>query len=463
MDWCGRWESPFQEYVESFAGLIGDQRTKRTFAEILKGIVGGGSLVCEQIARHSPVLSRVKHGTQRVIRLAKGQSTRRSQLTAEPLVSRLRERGLAQLKPSSAEGVWLILDQSNLCKPYAQEMPELMYVLDLDKRLVPGYRTMNVLGVTPGRRGLLYHHLYSSEAEDFVSESMETRVALQTTLRALREAGISSPITWIMDRDFDDVAAWRTIWEDSAHLLCRVKHTERLVRFRQHCGSWQEGDIAQACAHLQPLVQCPSEMKMRLGRQKRAKRQTVQVSISACPLELVYDQNVRRPGAELWVCKALWLVRVAALKAHEEPWLLITDWPVEDAEMALQIFRMYRERWAIEDSFHYTKTCLGWEEVQLLHFEAVRTLVAMSWVAAGFLYELGVTLDWPEVQLLARLGGWTPHKDRRPGRIVITRGLAALLHTYTTEAILQDYIHEHGGLPPGIAALIRDFGGPDLC
>jgi hypothetical protein len=124
---------------------------------------------------------------------------------------------------------------------------------------------------------------------------------------------------------------------------------------------------------------------------------------------------------------------------------------------------MYRERWAIEDSFHYTKTCLGWEEVQLLHFEAVRTLVAMSWVAAGFLYELGVTLDWPEVQLLARLGGWTPHKDRRPGRIVITRGLAALLHTYTTEAILQDYIHEHGGLPPGIAALIRDFGGPDLC
>jgi hypothetical protein len=78
MDWCRQWESPFQEYVESFAGLIGDQRPKRTFEEILKGIVGGGSLVCEQIAKHSPVLSRVKHDTQRVIRLTKGQSTRRS-------------------------------------------------------------------------------------------------------------------------------------------------------------------------------------------------------------------------------------------------------------------------------------------------------------------------------------------------------------------------------------------------
>jgi hypothetical protein len=37
-----------------------------------------------------------------------------------------------------------------------------------------------------------------------------------------------------------------------------------------------------------------------------------------------------------------------------EPWLLITDWPVTDAESTLRIFGMYRQRWAVEDSFKFT-------------------------------------------------------------------------------------------------------------
>jgi hypothetical protein len=31
----------------------------------------------------------------------------------------------------------------------------------------------------------------------------------------------------------------------------------------------------------------------------------------------------------------------------------------------------------------------GWEEVQVLDWQALRTLVALGWVAAGFLYGLG--------------------------------------------------------------------------
>jgi hypothetical protein len=49
-----------------------------------------------------------------------------------------------------------------------------------------------------------------------------------------------------------------------------------------------------------------------------------------------------------------------------------------------------------------TKECLGWEEVQVLDLRGIGTLVAMAWVAVGFLYQLGVTLEWAEVQLLAR-------------------------------------------------------------
>lgn len=134
--------------------------------------------------------------------------------------------------------------------------------------------------------------------------------------------------------------------------------------------------------------------------------------------------------------------------------MLITDWPVTDARSAVHIFRMYRQRWAVEDSFKLTKQCLGWEEVQLLDLTGVRTLVALSCVATGFLYELGVTLKWPEVQLLARLGGWTPRPDRKPGKIVLTRGLRRLLDMLVTEAFLDQYVAEHGALPPRIAAFL---------
>src|SRR3712207_7507269 len=62
--------------------------------------------------------------------------------------------------------------------------------------------------------------------------------------------------------------------------------------------------------------------------------------------------------------------------------------------------------WAAEDSFKFTKDCLGWEEVQV-----IRPLVALGWVAAGFLYELGVTREWAEVWVLAR------RKDRKSTRL----------------------------------------------
>ena len=75
-------------------------------------------------------------------------------------------------------------DGSDLRKPYAEMMPDLMQVKDLDGELVPGYRTLNMLGVTPKRRGVLYHRLFSSTEADFISEPAEVQQALQTVHQA---------------------------------------------------------------------------------------------------------------------------------------------------------------------------------------------------------------------------------------------------------------------------------------
>jgi hypothetical protein len=391
-----------------------------------------------------------------------GESTKRSpHLDAAHLTATLRTHAVAHVGSVPADELWLIADGSELRKPHARDMPHLMRVKDLDGGLVNGYRTLNVLGITPNRRGVLYHRLFSSQAPGFVSESYEVQQALTTVSGAIAPLKARMAVTWILDSGFDDVAVWRTIWEQAEHVVGRVKHTDRLIRYQDRTGGWQDGDIAQAQQHVRYLGRAETMMVVQRGRQQRPKEQRVPVELWACPIRLQYDLNVRRPGAHKEAEQPLWLVEVRLPDTPLEPWLLVTDWPVVDEPSALRIFCMYRQRWAAEDSFKFTKDCLGWEEVQVMDLEAVRTLVALAWVAAGFLYELGVTLEWAEVWLLARLGGWVPHKDRTPGKITLTRGLRRLMELLTTEAILAAYLKEHGAFPAKIAALLGGWQPPE--
>jgi hypothetical protein len=130
------------------------------------------------------------------------------------------------------------------------------------------------------------------------------------------------------------------------------------------------------------------------------------MELSAVPIRVFHPEEKSRT-------KPVWLVRAKVVGAVGTPWYLLTDWAVTDAESAWRIFRFYRRRWAVEDTFKFIKTSFGIGEVQMLSFEAVRLLVAYGWVAAGFLFHLGLTMEQPEVHLLAYLGGWEARKIAR--------------------------------------------------
>lgn len=451
-------ETVLHSYLDGFGSLVGDRRTEQLFRGIVQGIIGAESLVCSRISAFSPLLaSSGDNAEQRIRRMAKGETTKRSDLDADHLVERLQALGVQRLKDE--EELWVIVDPSELRKPYAHEMEYLQQVRNLDEvGTVPGYRTINVLGVgREGRRGILYHHLFSSRAEDFDSESKEIRRALDSVGEALAErAGKAS---YIMDTQFDDVAVWGAIWEQGNHVVCRLKHQERVVErpIGEDPGKpevWLRMSVSEAKGWARELARVRSEMLVCKRGQRYRKRQPVTARIAATPIRVSYQVDIRTRFGGAIREKQAWLVVVTLENVDWEPWVLLTDWPVEDAESALRVFRMYRQRWAVEDCFKFTKGVLGWEDVQLLDFEGVRTLVALGWVAAGFLYELGVTLEWPEVRLLARLGGWVERPDRPPGKTIITRGLQRLLDHWATDAILLDEIARHGQLPPRLAALI---------
>jgi Transposase DDE domain len=380
--------------------------------------------------------------------MLRGETTTRSPLDAEAVVAALQAHGVEQLRDEPS--VWVIVDGSDLRKPHAAEMAHLQRVKRRDGAgTVPGYPTLNVIGVGPARRGLLYHQLYSSAAPDFVSAPAEVQTALASVGAALApQVATGTEVTAIFDSGFDDQAVWGTVWGQGWSLVCRLCHRDRLVRPAPAAPPRPLADLAP---RLRVLAQVQAEMVVRKVGQPRPKLQPVTASVAATPVVVPYHGRAAAAPVQERAC---WLVEIRLERVAAEPWWLLTDRPVETADQATEIFRMYCQRWAIEDAFKVAKTCLGWEEVQLLAYEAVRLLVALGWVAAGFLFALGVTLEWPEVRLLQRLGGGEARANRPPGKQVLSRGLRRLFDLLATEAIVADEERRAGGLPPRIAAML---------
>lgn len=441
-------------YVTPFTQLAGDRRTGQLIGDVIGGIIGSESLVCSRIAAFSPPLAAGRSSAERIRRMLSGETTKRADLDPDDLVARLQAHGVDQLR--GEEAIWVVFDGTDLRKPHAAHMESLQQVKRLDRQgTVPGYPTLNVLGIgTDGRRGLLYHRLYSSVAPGFQSEPAEVQAAIRSVGAAL--APLEADVTAIYDSGFDDQATWGETWEQGMHLVCRLYHRDRLVR---PAADQPRCHLDEVAPRLEALAQVEAEMVVQKIGQRRPKRQPITATVAAVPVHVPYRRHAAA-GENAEGERACWLVEVRLEGTRIEPWWLLTDRPVETAEQATEIFRMYCQRWAIEDVFKFVKQCLGWEGVQVLAYDAVRLLVALGWVAAGFLFELGVTLEWPEVRLLRRLGGGEERDDRPPGKQVLTRGLRRLFDLLATEAILTDEVQRYGSLPPRIAALLGRSSDP---
>ena len=376
--------------------------------------------------------------------MARGETTQRSELDADSVTRVLREYAAAAL--CNEPEVTLILDGMELRRAGADSQEALMQVRALDGRLVNGYRSLNVLGLGEDEaRGLLYHRLFSSTEPGFESENREIQRAIEVTEASLQTCRGAK--TWVMDAGFDNDEVWWWVWQHGSHVVCRVYHFERLVEWQTPAGPWEERYLDATFKHLTPLATVQTTLQVRLKGQRRAKRQPVTVHLSAVPVR-VYAPGKQSPPHPVWI------VKVEVEGAAGDPCYLLTDWAVVTPADALRIFGFYRRRWAVEDTFKFVKTCFGAEQVQMLSLEAIRRLVAYAWVAAGFLFHLGLTLDHAEVRLLARLGGWEPRANRPPGKLILTRGLRRLLDRLAIDAILQDHLDEFGDLPPFVKRIL---------
>ena len=140
--------------------------------------------------------------------------------------------------------------------------------------------------------------------------------ALRTVSQAVANLKARLTVSWVLDSGFDDVAVWRTIWEQQERVVCRVKHPERLVESRVGHDEWRGGDLEQAQRAAAADGHRPNDHGRPAGAPSVPEEQVVTVEMRACPVRLTYATNVRREGAGETRQKELWLVEVRLL-GHE--------------------------------------------------------------------------------------------------------------------------------------------------
>jgi hypothetical protein len=399
--------SKLTTYASSYRDLFKDQRLFDGFVGTLQGILGSQSLHVSKIASSSSLLSG-QHAERRVRRLVHGDN-QRAPLAAETLTERLTEEGA---KKVAWEGeVLLILDESDLRKPFASNMEHLDTVRSLDGELIPGFRTLNVLGIgTSGQRSILYHHSFSATTPDFESVGVEYKRALDKVTNALREVG-AGRLLWVIDRAGDDLALMRHLHEAGSSFVIRVQHVKRKGR-----QGGKNTNLAKAVEAAPVLGEATLERRLLDPSSKKYRNQHVPVQLA---------------GTEVELREALgFIVSVAQVISpfNERGWLLVSNLRLHRDKEAVVLKRMlsvYRQRWAIEDLFAWTKGALGWESVRLMSFGALRTLVAFAWLGAAFLYDLGGDTEDRGVQFLAHLGG-AQAGGNKPGMRTLATGLRHL-------------------------------------
>lgn len=404
------------EYVQPYRSLFRDRRLFQGFQAAVAGILASGSTRLRQMARLAPGMGASPHAERRLRRLVHHQN-QRTEMNADTLAECVQAQGAQRV--AGAREVIVVLDGSDLRKPHSQKLEHLDAVRDLRGQIIPGYRTLNAIGLTPeGRQSLLYHTTYSTRAPGFLSENTIVLQALRQIVRSLREAGVGR-IIFVLDRGFDDLKVLRRLKRLHVEFVVRVQHLERRTRF----SPTGEERALQAALQLAPVSHA-FEMARPVLRDGRVTWRPTQTEVRVQQVWL--DEGKVPVGA-------LHLSFPTRPKGEEQGWTLLTSLSVSPGVNAGQVVRLYLRRWSIEDVFSWTKTALGWEDVRVQNFEALRTLVAMAWVAASFVFTLGETLDTPEVRLLAHLGGYVPHKHRPPGKKTLLLGLQRLAAASLTQ------------------------------
>lgn len=312
-------------------------------------------------ARQSMRLTEMARAQEEGIALAKTETRLSRNAGREGLHLHLQRGLLREAAPQIKDDTLLVLDLSDLVKPYARRMEHLAMVRDGSrKELAKGYWLSHVVGVEVGGAEIipLYGDLHSTAAEDFVSENAHLIAILRTVSQATSGRGI-----WVIDRGGDRGELFRELVPacNGHRFVIRLRGDRYLLPGgRRGASAWT---LAAGC----PLPFATTVVREEEGKER--------------PIHLHYGcREVRLPDHPL---VPLQLVVIRGWGS--EPMLLLTNMPVPRRREAVWwVANAYVTRWKIEETIRFGKQSYRLEDIRVLSYQRLKTMVSLMTAAMYF-------------------------------------------------------------------------------
>jgi hypothetical protein len=303
-------------------------------------------------------LTEIARSLEEKIPLIKTENRLSRNLRRPKLRSTLQDALVRQGSIRIQENTLLILDLSDLVKPYAKKMEYLSRVRDgSEGKIADGYWLCQVIGVENEGKEItpLYGELYSSQAKDFVSENRELRKALGKVFPAVGRRGI-----WVIDRGGDRGKLYEELIPQGLRFIVRQVGDRHLL-----LGSRPE-------LALQIALDCPLPYQTEIVREVKGQEQVFHLSYGFRATRLPEYPQV-----------PLWLVVVQGL--GEAPLMLLTNLPMRRNRRIIRwVVSAYLTRWRVEETIRFGKQSYQVEDIRVLTYERLRNLIVLVLAAMFF-------------------------------------------------------------------------------
>ena len=328
------------------AGL--SKPARRFVSEALYGIAARGSVRLSEIGR----------ALEETVSLAKTETRLSRNLGREELRGHV---GGAVLREGSArigKRTLLVLDISDIAKPYAEKMQYLARVRDGSTGdIVDGYWLCQVIGVENQAAAIvpLYSALYSQKAPDFQSENEEIKTAFREVSVACGGRGV-----WIVDRGGDRGELYAPLLDAGQSFIIRNTGQRHLLSGRRKVAT---ADLAETC---------PMLYATHVVREEKDKEVCRRLDYGFRPVRLPEHPEV-----------PLWLVVVRGL--GEKPMVLLTNLPLRKNRKVLWwVVSAYLTRWRIEEAIRFIKQSYDLEDIRVLSYARLRNMAVLVNAVAFF-------------------------------------------------------------------------------
>lgn len=316
---------------------------------------------------------------------------------------------LNTLKTSIPDNPLVIVDESDIVKPYAKKMEGLALVRDGSKNILEkGYTTINFSMTTPKTKHPLplYNHLYSSEEENFQSQNIEIAKGFNAVHSFLGKI----KATFVMDRGYDSNAIYEYVQNIGHHFITRLKDNRYLI-------------------HKNRRIKVPDLANRRKGK----------INFKTEIQGKKYSLKVSHIKVKLPVLKETPLNMVVVYGYGEKPMKLLTNHSIKGKDDVLRILKSYITRWRIEELFRVQKEEFQLEKARTMTLSSLRILYTIMNCLIGH-YSLAIEKNTYHTQVV--LARARPSNNLKKIKFYLYRFIRGVSRILSFDTVGIKYFHK---------------------